>query len=65
VLGYGGSYSIRGTPDHVAHELKRLHDAGFGGTAMAFVNYLQELPYFVQEVIPRLERIGIRHPATN
>jgi alkanesulfonate monooxygenase SsuD/methylene tetrahydromethanopterin reductase-like flavin-dependent oxidoreductase (luciferase family) len=65
VLGYGGSYSIRGTPDRVAQELKRLHDAGFGGAAMAFVNYLQELPYFVQEVIPRLERLGIRRPAAN
>ncbi|MGP0089806.1 MAG: LLM class flavin-dependent oxidoreductase [Xanthobacteraceae bacterium] len=63
VLGYGGSYSIRGTPDHVAGEFKRLHDAGFAGVAMAFVNYLQELPYFVQEVIPRLERMGIRRPA--
>ena len=60
VLGYGGSYSIRGTPDRVAGELKRLHDAGFSGVAMGLVNYLEELPYFVQEVIPRLERMGIR-----
>jgi FMNH2-dependent dimethyl sulfone monooxygenase len=63
VLGYGGSYSIRGTPDRVAEELKRLHDAGFGGVAMGFVNYLDELPYFVQEVIPRLQRLGIRRRA--
>jgi dimethylsulfone monooxygenase len=62
VLGYGGSYSIRGTPDRVAGELKRLHDAGFSGVAMGLVNYLDELPYFVQEVIPRLERMGIRTP---
>ena len=34
VLGYGGSYSIRGTPDRVAGELKRLHDAGFSGVAI-------------------------------
>jgi len=27
------------------------------------VNYLQELPYFVQEVIPRLGRMGIRQAA--
>ena len=62
VLGYGGSYSIRGTPDQVAAEIKRLHDAGFSGIAIGFVNYLGELPYFVQEVIPRLERMGIRQP---
>ncbi len=62
VLGYGGSYSIRGAPDRVAGELKRLHDAGFSGVAVGFVNYLEELPYFVQEVIPRLEQMGIRAP---
>jgi dimethylsulfone monooxygenase len=62
ILGYGGSYSIRGTPDDVASELKRLHDAGFSGVAMGFVNFLQELPYFAQEVIPRLERLGLRQP---
>jgi alkanesulfonate monooxygenase SsuD/methylene tetrahydromethanopterin reductase-like flavin-dependent oxidoreductase (luciferase family) len=62
VLGYGGSYSIRGTPDRVAHELQRLHHSGFSGVAMAFVNYLQEMPYFVQEVLPRLERLGLRRP---
>jgi FMNH2-dependent dimethyl sulfone monooxygenase len=65
VLGYGGSYSIRGTPDQVAQVLKRLHDAGFSGVAVGFVNYLRELPYFVQEVIPRLERLGLRRPVAN
>jgi alkanesulfonate monooxygenase SsuD/methylene tetrahydromethanopterin reductase-like flavin-dependent oxidoreductase (luciferase family) len=60
VLGYGGSYSIRGDPDHVARELKTLHDAGFDGVAIGFVNYLDELPFFVQEVIPRLQVMGLR-----
>jgi dimethylsulfone monooxygenase len=62
VLGYGGSYSIRGNPDQVAAEIKRLHDAGFSGIGLCFVNYLDELPYFAAEVIPRLERIGLRSP---
>ncbi|MPZ57264.1 MAG: LLM class flavin-dependent oxidoreductase [Rhizobiales bacterium] len=57
-------YSIFGTPDHVANELARLSDAGFDGVAAIFVNYLQELPYFVQEVIPRLERRGLRRPVS-
>jgi dimethylsulfone monooxygenase len=61
VLGYGGSYSIRGDADRVACELSALHEAGFDGVAMAFVNYLDELPYFVQAVIPRLERLGLRN----
>jgi FMNH2-dependent dimethyl sulfone monooxygenase len=46
----------------VARELARVHAAGFDGAAIDFVNYLDELPYFAQEVIPRLERMGIRKP---
>jgi FMNH2-dependent dimethyl sulfone monooxygenase len=60
VLSYGGSYSIRGDADHVARELKALHDAGFDGVAMGFVNYLDELPFFVREVVPRLQAMGLR-----
>jgi alkanesulfonate monooxygenase SsuD/methylene tetrahydromethanopterin reductase-like flavin-dependent oxidoreductase (luciferase family) len=63
VLGYGGSYSIRGDADEVARQLEQLHEAGFDGVAMGFVNYLEEVPYFVEEVLPRLERVGRRSPA--
>ena len=65
VLGYGANWAIFGEPDHVARELHRLHEAGFDGVAIDFINYLEELPYFVQEVIPRLERMGIRTPASS
>jgi alkanesulfonate monooxygenase SsuD/methylene tetrahydromethanopterin reductase-like flavin-dependent oxidoreductase (luciferase family) len=41
---------------------KRIHDAGLDGIIISFVNYLDELPYFAQEVLPRLERMGIREP---
>jgi hypothetical protein len=30
--------------------------------AMNFVNFLDELPYFRDEVLPRLERLGLRVP---
>jgi len=55
-------YSIFGTPDRVAGELARLSAVGFNGAAIIFVNYLQDLPYFVQEVLPRLENLGLRQP---
>lgn len=55
-------YALFGTPDMVAKELARLSEAGFDGVAIGFVNYRHELPYFVQEVIPRLERMGLRRP---
>jgi hypothetical protein len=31
---------------------------------VSFVNYLDELPYFCAEVLPRLERLGLRRPAS-
>lgn len=57
-----GSNPLIGTPDDVANEIKRFHDAGFSGMTLAFVDYISELEYFAQEVLPRLERMGIRAP---
>jgi alkanesulfonate monooxygenase SsuD/methylene tetrahydromethanopterin reductase-like flavin-dependent oxidoreductase (luciferase family) len=61
-VGHGG-YPLVGDPDHVAREIGRIADAGFGGLAFAFVNFRDELPYFRDEVLPRLERMGLRAPA--
>ena len=33
---------------------------GLRGIGFSFVNYLKELPLFCDEVVPRLERMGIR-----
>jgi alkanesulfonate monooxygenase SsuD/methylene tetrahydromethanopterin reductase-like flavin-dependent oxidoreductase (luciferase family) len=55
-----GSYCAIGDADHVAQELVRLHQVGFDGLVLNFVNYLEELPYFAQEVLPRLEQAGVR-----
>jgi alkanesulfonate monooxygenase SsuD/methylene tetrahydromethanopterin reductase-like flavin-dependent oxidoreductase (luciferase family) len=54
------SYCAIGDPDAVAREIFRLHAAGFDGLALNFVDYLKELPYFTAEVLPRLERRGLR-----
>ena len=55
-------YSMIGSPDDVAGLLARLSAAGFDGIAFSFVNYLTEFPYFRAEVLPRLERLGLRSP---
>ena len=57
-----GSYPMIGTPDDVAGELARISAAGFTGVVTSFVNYLNEFPYFRQEVLPRIERLGLRTP---
>jgi alkanesulfonate monooxygenase SsuD/methylene tetrahydromethanopterin reductase-like flavin-dependent oxidoreductase (luciferase family) len=55
-----GGYPFVGTPDEVAADFAGLSRAGFRGLAVSFVNYLQDGPYFCAEVLPRLERMGLR-----
>jgi dimethylsulfone monooxygenase len=61
--GYGG-HVIAGDPDFVAAELGRMSAAGFLGIAIGMVDYLAEFPYFLDEVLPRLERAGLREAYT-
>jgi FMNH2-dependent dimethyl sulfone monooxygenase len=55
----GGQLMV-GDPDRIAGTLADLSRAGLRGIGFSFVNYLRELPYFCDEVLPRLERMGIR-----
>jgi FMNH2-dependent dimethyl sulfone monooxygenase len=55
-----GGLPIVGDPDHVAAQIADLSKAGLTGIAISLVNYLNELPYFCDEVIGRLERMGLR-----
>jgi FMNH2-dependent dimethyl sulfone monooxygenase len=59
-----GAYCAIGDPDAVAREFSRLRLIGLDGLALNFVDYLQELPYFAAEVLPRLERLGLRAAIT-
>lgn len=59
--GYAG-WPLVGDPDTVAKRMIEMSDAGFTGVALGFVNYLAEFPYFRDEVLPRLERAGVREP---
>jgi dimethylsulfone monooxygenase len=57
--GHGG-YPIIGSPDDVAAELAQISADGFDAYAFSFVNFLAELPFFAAEVLPRLQRLGVR-----
>jgi alkanesulfonate monooxygenase SsuD/methylene tetrahydromethanopterin reductase-like flavin-dependent oxidoreductase (luciferase family) len=59
-----GAYCAIGDPDTVTQELCRLHAAGFDGLALNFVDYLAELPYFAEAVLPRLQGLGLRATST-
>ena len=47
-----GARISAGKSGKVARSLPRI--------AVSFVNYLNELPYFCDEVLPRLARLGVR-----
>jgi len=55
-----GGYPFVGTPDKVADELANLCCADVSGIAFSLVNYVEELPYICDEVLPRLVRLGLR-----
>ena len=58
-----GGLPIVGDPDHVAKTMAELSHAGLTGMGISLVNYLDELPFFCDEVLPRLERMGLRDEA--
>ena len=59
---YPSIYPLIGSPDEIVAEMKQMHEAGLSGLAIVFLNYLDEMPYFNAEVLPRLERAGLRVP---
>jgi FMNH2-dependent dimethyl sulfone monooxygenase len=58
-----GGLPLVGTPDRVADALASLANAGLRGIGVSFVNYIEELPFFCAEVLPRLQRMGLRADA--
>ncbi|MFC7340229.1 LLM class flavin-dependent oxidoreductase [Saccharopolyspora griseoalba] len=57
-----GACPLIGSPDDVAEQIARYADAGLAGMTLSFVDYLGELEHFAAEVLPRLQRRGIRLP---
>jgi alkanesulfonate monooxygenase SsuD/methylene tetrahydromethanopterin reductase-like flavin-dependent oxidoreductase (luciferase family) len=61
-VGGAGTYPLVGSPERIARELAAISAAGFEGVAISFVNYRDELPYFVAAVLPLLGEMGLRNP---
>jgi len=63
IISGNGTFAVRGSYDDVAQTLKFLYDAGVNGIALALVDYIGDFPALRDEVLPRLERLGLRLPA--
>ncbi|MDB5596123.1 MAG: hypothetical protein JWM36_3084 [Hyphomicrobiales bacterium] len=57
-----GTMPLVGTYDEVAGLFKRMSDAGLDGMAVGLVNYIDEFPILRDEILPRMERLGLRKP---
>lgn len=58
--GGAGSYPLVGSPEKIAEEMAGIAEAGYEGIALSFVNYIHELPFFCDSVLPLLRRAGLR-----
>lgn len=59
ILGYGG-YPLIGTPEQVVEQLVELADAGLNGMMVGFLDYVEELQYFGEAVLPLMREAGLR-----
>lgn len=55
---------LKGNPDEVADQFKQLSDAGLDGMAFGLANFIDDLPIIRDEVMPRMEALGLRSPGT-
>jgi FMNH2-dependent dimethyl sulfone monooxygenase len=58
----GGHLHIVGSPEEVADQLARLHDTGIDGVQLTFYDYLPDLDQFGRDILPLLEKAGLREP---
>jgi len=55
--GGNTGFPLIGSPDDVARGLMEMRDTGFDGAALSFLHFLDDLPMFVNEVVPRLQSV--------
>ena len=60
IAGGFGSYGVAGSPADIAEQLIAMHQAGFGGASISFVNFTDELQFFLDTVVPILAKAGLR-----
>jgi alkanesulfonate monooxygenase SsuD/methylene tetrahydromethanopterin reductase-like flavin-dependent oxidoreductase (luciferase family) len=58
--GGAGTYPLIGTPENIAATIKEISDEGWSGAALSFLNYTDEMPFFIDRVFPLLADAGLR-----
>jgi alkanesulfonate monooxygenase SsuD/methylene tetrahydromethanopterin reductase-like flavin-dependent oxidoreductase (luciferase family) len=63
--GGTGTYPLIGTPQTVVSKMAEMHRAGFAGTTLSFLNFHEELPFFIDRVLPLMVEAGLRVPVVD
>lgn len=56
----GGNVHIVGTPEQVVEGFRRLKAAGCGGVQVNFYDYINDLTFFGDRVVPLMKQAGLR-----
>ncbi|KAA9162632.1 LLM class flavin-dependent oxidoreductase [Amycolatopsis acidicola] len=56
----GGHLQLVGSPHDIADQIAQLHDAGLDGVQLGFYDYLPELHFFGEHIVPLLAEDGLR-----
>ncbi len=59
-LVIGSGYPIIGSYDDAVETFQKLSAAGIDGLALGMINYVDDMPALRDEVLPRMERVGLR-----
>lgn len=60
-LAVGGNMQIVGTPEQCVEKMMKLHEAGIDGIQVNFYDYLPDLEYFGERVLPLMKEAGLRN----
>lgn len=59
----GGNVHLVGTPEQIVDGFIRLKEAGCDGVQVNFFDYIPDLQFFGDSVIPLMEQAGLRNPS--
>ena len=58
--GLGGNIEIVGSPEQVVDQLLALKKAGIDGVQLGFYDFLPDLKFFGERILPLMEQAGLR-----
>jgi alkanesulfonate monooxygenase SsuD/methylene tetrahydromethanopterin reductase-like flavin-dependent oxidoreductase (luciferase family) len=59
-----GTFLVLGSYDDAVETYRQLHEAGLDGIAVGLFDYIGDMERIRDEVLPRMERIGLRMPVS-